>query len=183
MICNKCGKTLPDDSTFCQFCGSQLETPTFTPHIDHARIFHQTMDSSNKNSRKKVKYCSRCGGVIDSKTKQCASCEKKHLFSKLFNRKTILPMILSFLLLVSLIFNIVLAVDLDYYRSRTADYYSINSKLSFYEKHVVCVPNDGSKKYHKYGCSKFYQDDGYWAFNVEAAKDRGYKPCNYCIND
>ena len=25
MICNKCGKTLPDDSTFCQFCGSKIE--------------------------------------------------------------------------------------------------------------------------------------------------------------
>ena len=28
MICNKCGKTLPDDSTFCQFCGSKIEIPT-----------------------------------------------------------------------------------------------------------------------------------------------------------
>ena len=28
MICNKCGKTLPDDSTFCQFCGSKIETIT-----------------------------------------------------------------------------------------------------------------------------------------------------------
>lgn len=25
MICNKCGKTLPDDSAFCQFCGSKIE--------------------------------------------------------------------------------------------------------------------------------------------------------------
>lgn len=28
MICNKCGKTLPDDSTFCQFCGSEIEIAT-----------------------------------------------------------------------------------------------------------------------------------------------------------
>ena len=28
MICNKCGKTLPNDSTFCQFCGSKIEIPT-----------------------------------------------------------------------------------------------------------------------------------------------------------
>ena len=28
MICNKCGKTLPDDSTFCQFCGSKIEIAT-----------------------------------------------------------------------------------------------------------------------------------------------------------
>ena len=27
MRCNKCGETLPDDSTFCQFCGSKIETP------------------------------------------------------------------------------------------------------------------------------------------------------------
>lgn len=28
MRCNKCGETLPDDSTFCQFCGSKIEIPT-----------------------------------------------------------------------------------------------------------------------------------------------------------
>ena len=28
MICNKCGKTLPDDSTFCQYCGNKIETIT-----------------------------------------------------------------------------------------------------------------------------------------------------------
>ena len=28
MKCNKCGKTLPDDSTFCQFCGSKIEIAT-----------------------------------------------------------------------------------------------------------------------------------------------------------
>lgn len=28
MICIKCGKTLPDDSTFCQFCGNKVDVPT-----------------------------------------------------------------------------------------------------------------------------------------------------------
>ena len=30
MKCNKCGKTLPDDSTFCQFCGSKIEIAPVT---------------------------------------------------------------------------------------------------------------------------------------------------------
>ena len=28
MICNKCGKKLPDDSTFCQYCGNKIEPTT-----------------------------------------------------------------------------------------------------------------------------------------------------------
>ena len=32
MICNKCGQTLPDDSTFCQFCGTKIESKSDTIH-------------------------------------------------------------------------------------------------------------------------------------------------------
>ena len=44
MICNKCGKTLPDDSTFCQFCGSKIatapaeETSSISKEEDLAKI-------------------------------------------------------------------------------------------------------------------------------------------------
>ena len=47
MICNKCGKTLPDDSTFCQFCGSKIETITVsadeTPSVSKEEVLAKVL--------------------------------------------------------------------------------------------------------------------------------------------
>lgn len=52
-------------------------------------------------------------------------------------------------------------------------------KIEFYDEYVVFVSNDGTVLYHKYGCSDF--DRSYfWAYNTEAAKNRGYNPCPKC---
>ena len=52
-------------------------------------------------------------------------------------------------------------------------------EIIFYDQHVVFVGDDGTRKYHKYDCP--YLDLSYfWAYNTEAAVDRGYKPCSHC---
>ena len=53
------------------------------------------------------------------------------------------------------------------------------SKAEFMDNYVVIVPDDGKKMYHKYGCSKLSLSY-FWVYNIEAAKDQGYKPCSYC---
>lgn len=53
--------------------------------------------------------------------------------------------------------------------------------LSFYEEHVVIVPDDNTYKYHIYGC-KYCDTSSFWAYNTEAARDRGYSPCKYCCS-
>jgi TolA-binding protein len=58
----------------------------------------------------------------------------------------------------------------------------MSSKIAFYDWAVVVVPNNGSKKYHKHGCSYLDLSDGFWAYNSEAAESRGYKPCSHCCD-
>ena len=59
---------------------------------------------------------------------------------------------------------------------------SMSSKISFYDWAVVIVPDDGSKKYHKYGCSYLDMSDGFYAYNPENARYFGYKPCSHCCD-
>ena len=52
-------------------------------------------------------------------------------------------------------------------------------KESFMDEHVVIVCNDGTKKYHKYGCEDLNLSY-FWVYNTEAAIDEGYKMCKKC---
>lgn len=74
----------------------------------------------------------------------------------------------------------------DELRAENADLRSENatmrSEIAFYDWAVVIVPNNGSNKYHQYGCSDLDLSDGFWAYNSEAAIDRGYKPCSHCCD-
>lgn len=55
----------------------------------------------------------------------------------------------------------------------------LKQTVDFFNKHVVFVPDDGYRMYHKYGCLLF--DDSYfWAYNVEKAQQLGYSPCWLC---
>lgn len=48
MICNNCKNTLPDDSEFCQYCGSKIETPAEAPKIHTIA----TSDQAPKKNKK-----------------------------------------------------------------------------------------------------------------------------------
>lgn len=55
------------------------------------------------------------------------------------------------------------------------------SEIAFYDEFVVFVEDDGTNLYHNYDCYKF-KAEGFWAFNIDAAKDEGYKPCSLCCD-
>lgn len=51
----------------------------------------------------------------------------------------------------------------------------INNKLYFLDNYIVIVP-EYSNYYYTYDCFKeLYPNSRYWAFNIDAAKGRGYK--------
>jgi cell division protein FtsB len=58
----------------------------------------------------------------------------------------------------------------------------VPDKLKFYDAYIVFVENDGTNLYHKYECDKFLGED-FWAYNVEQAIWRDYKPCHLCCDD
>ena len=51
--------------------------------------------------------------------------------------------------------------------------------IEFFDTYIVFIEDDGTNLYHKYNCSKFV-GNYFWAYNLEAAKNNGYKPCQQC---
>lgn len=52
-------------------------------------------------------------------------------------------------------------------------------KATFMDSYIVIVGDDGSGKYHKYGCKKLYLDY-FYVFNIDNARVQGYTPCKKC---
>ena len=63
--------------------------------------------------------------------------------------------------------------DLEY------DLRNLQYKTNFLDNNIAIVPDDGTRLYHKYGCEKLNLSY-FWAYNTEAAIDKGYRPCPYC---
>ena len=57
-----------------------------------------------------------------------------------------------------------------------------SAELDFYDRCIVLVADNGSKKYHKYDCYIFQNCDSFWAYNTEAAEANGYTACPQCHN-
>ena len=136
------------------------------------------------------RFCSHCGSPIDEESKVCTGCGKqyfkgiKHLLGKMFSKQRLALVIVSFVLFVSLIVNIVLAVNVAAYRNELATYRDAFVRLEdlyFYDQYVVFVSDDGTKIYHKVDCDKF-DSSSFWAYNTEAAKSKGYTPCSWCCD-
>lgn len=51
----------------------------------------------------------------------------------------------------------------------------------FCNDHVVVVSDDGTRKYHRIQCI-YFDDTYFWAYNLEAAQQKGYQPCSFCFS-
>ena len=59
---------------------------------------------------------------------------------------------------------------------------AMEDKCDFIDKYVVFVCNDNSRLYHKYDCLSFQiSNSTFWAYNTEAARGKGFKPCSKCF--
>lgn len=87
MICPKCGKPLPDDSDFCQYCGCRIrENHTDEPRQrepegkETAFLPGKTLpeqENQAEESGAHVRYCEKCGGQVDRRTKRCRTCGRR----------------------------------------------------------------------------------------------------------
>lgn len=79
MNCKNCGRPIPDQSTFCPYCGVSLEraqevqpaAPQFTaPYAPPV----QQSSGKPKKAKGKVQKCPKCGALLGKKEKVCSIC-------------------------------------------------------------------------------------------------------------
>ncbi len=110
MKCEKCGMKLPNDSEFCQYCGKPIRADD-NEHIISESEYKQLpieeapinaeeseeikndiipaeegsfkKDRRHKKSKEKqVRYCKKCGGMLEQKTRKCLSCGAQPIIKK-----------------------------------------------------------------------------------------------------
>lgn len=173
MICNKCNHVLPNDSSFCQYCGERL------------------LDDFVTNNTVEENQSLNCYNVKDQKSNQ----NKKRIKNFKMSKCTLTLSLISIILFAINIFQVVLNVNLndDLYHERVYSdnlvkkineiedrNSSIYSEYSFYNKYAVVVYDDNTNYYHKYYCDFANKNNSFWIYNVEAALRDGYVPCPYC---
>ena len=161
-------------------------------------------DTASTGEVRKIRYCKFCGGVIDGKTKRCTSCGKSaNPLRRMLGSKRAVVEVMALVLILAVATGgyiaqkkyyelkmesiqdtlnykskriTSLSADVKKYRARANEY---KDKADFMDDYIVIVPDDGTNLYHSYGCSKL-DTSSFWAFNTEAAKGEGYKPCSKC---
>ncbi len=92
MICTQCGRSLPDDSLFCQYCGAHFEDLAEDANIkieaeSSAEVSEpelvtaaevKTAPEVKPVAVGNVRYCQKCGGIVDPETKKCTKCGKQY---------------------------------------------------------------------------------------------------------
>ena len=162
-------------------------TSTATPDSTATPTSTATSTSTETPDSSKLRFCTMCGGQIDHSTKRCLYCGKQYFsFKRMVTSKRFIIAVFSILLISSVVFSVIREQrdEIAYLERINGEEYVANvknleSKLKFYEKYIVVVSDDGTKQYHTYGCSKF-DGSSFWAFNIDAAVDKGYSPCSYC---
>ncbi len=87
MRCIQCNQILPDDSTFCQYCGEKIEVENFATQ-----------------AVVKGTFCKNCGSLVDEKTKKCSGCGKQY-----FNARRNVPLAAMVVILIaSVLLNVYL---------------------------------------------------------------------------
>ena len=164
----------------------------------------QVKPTPKKKKPAKTKYCSRCGSVVDNKTKTCTGCGKQYFRGFRFTKFSITVIALALVIATVSTLCVLQYVNAQELKDETSDLErqvstkqsTINrleneiddledekwynwAKLNFFDSYAEIVGDDGTNKYHKWGCSKLDTSDGFWIFNTEAAKGDYYK-CTYC---
>ena len=200
MTCPQCGHKLPDDSKFCQYCGTAIsEKEPVLPIVT-------------------VEPATRTPAVLPLKTQPTPTetITEQPPKTKKCKRHIVLPIILGIVTLLLGGLNVVqytqnvdmqelvssqneslLAKDeeIQGLKEEVAEEKSLLQKrnsrimelsdevselswnLQFYEKYCAIVP-EYSKIYHTYDCDEW--EGTFWMYNINAAENYGYRPCPKC---
>lgn len=80
MKCKNCANLIPDQSTFCPYCGVSLEQTQAQPSADASQLAAphtstaQQLASLSAKAKGKIRICPKCGTLLSKKEKICSVC-------------------------------------------------------------------------------------------------------------
>lgn len=119
--------------------------------------------------------CVNCNMEIPSDSGFCQYCGEKIVVSVPVEQNnnnnnaliTVLIIIIMVLICICFYFGI--------------EYSEAKTQNDFFDKSAGIVIDNKTKYYHTYNCEIFQNTDkSFWIYNVEWAKQEGYKPCSKC---
>ena len=192
MQCPKCNQMTPDDSVFCERCGASLKEET---QVSQAAFTPQMMEASHYGEFAPFE-------AVSVKTKKAI--DKKMVFVIAGGVLMVIALIAVTILYFSNVNKLngtiqeqkqtiedlnaaitdkngrieELEEDVAYWQLQSASY---EIGYDFLIDNIAFVCDDYySAYYHKYTCSAFQTCESYWAYNIEAARGDGYRPCPDC---
>ena len=179
----------------------------------------QSAPAPKKEKPIKIRYCSSCGSVIDSKTKVCTGCGKQYFRGLRFTKFSITVIALALVIATLATLCVLQYVNTQELKDEISnlerqnnrkqstinsleneiydlenEIYDLESEIedledekseaqvkeNFFDSHAEIVVNDGTDKYHKWGCSEIDLSNGFLILNSEAAEAAGYYKCPDC---
>lgn len=66
-------------------------------------------------------------------------------------------------------------------QEKQAEIDRLQEKTAFFDRNAVCVNDDGSMLYHRYGCARL-EPDQCRIYSRKTAEAGGYEPCPDCFD-
>lgn len=185
---------------------SHVDAPTSKPEFNCALKASASDDTAAPKQH--ATFCRYCGTKYGPDDTICPGCGKRVRisFKSKNSKNSRIPFFISLAVNVVLIIFFVLFVSAyeNEYSSLQAKYDSLNTKYyniskaaeqrletitelkpykekaDFLDEYIAFVVSDDAYAYHTYDCHFFQNCDSFWAYNIEAARSKGYSPCKVC---
>ena len=185
MKCKNCQSLIPDQSTFCPYCGVSSAEAQAQPGVASepsaytSPVQQPTLISSKIKG--KVQVCPKCGALLGKKEKKCSVCGQVMPKKPRSAKAAIISMsvVICLLLCSTVYFMLEMFQSKGTENKLTIEVTSLHNLLDFYEQHVAVIDAD-RYHYHAYGCPKLELPFYTYIYSKKTAEDRGYSPCPYC---
>ena len=187
MICNNCLKQNPDNSTFCQFCGT-----SFTANVQNSLANDPyNITEAPRVSQPAPTYAQPAPTYAQpaptyaqpAAPAYAAPAAPAPVVKKHSNAGRNVFMILTIIFAALSVFMIIAAIDqsnqIDQLNNRVSVLLEKEETADFFDANAEIIGDDGTDTYHKYGCSHLDLSNGYWIYNTVAADNYAWE-CPYC---
>ena len=187
--CKNCGNPIPDQSTFCPYCGVSLEQTQAQLSADTSQFATaytstaQQPASLSAKAKDTIWICPKCGTLLSKKEKACSVCGEA--MPKPKKTRSAKAAIISMSLVICLLACSTVYFALEMFQSKnmvnklSAEATSLHNQIDFYEQYVAVI--DANRyHYHSYGCPELELPFYIYIYSKASAEHQGYSPCPYC---